>query len=1131
MTLHLHRGTDTGALADGLAALVATPLPDPFAEEVVVVPAKGVERWLTQRLSHRLGSGARGSDGICAGVRFLNPRSLVALLTGTERDDPWDPDRLVWPLLDVVDAALDEPWCRTLAQHLGHGVDGDLGELRRDRRYSVVRRLAGLLTSYAVQRPSLLADWEAGRDGDGAGADLPGDLTWQAELWRRVVDEVPADSPVRRHVATVAAIRDGADLALPDRLSMFGHTRLPVTELELLRAVGEVREVHLWLPQASPAAWDRIASDSSAAIDSGPVRRTEDTAGRAVAHPLLSSLGRDSRELQRSLSLLGPVESEPVASPSVVEPVETLLSRLQADLRADHDPGHDSGHDANEDAGRAATVARAPDPDDRSVQVHACHGATRQVEVLREVLVGLMQDSADSDDPLEPRDILVMCPDVEAYAPLFSAAFGLGEAAGPEAHPAHRLRVRLADRGLMGTNPLLALAASLVTVAGGRGKASEVLDLAASPPVRHRFRLSDDDVATLTVWVEQSGVRWGLTEEQRAAYRLDGFDQNTWRAGLDRILLGVAMAESDGRNLAAVLPLDDVGSAQVALAGRLAELVSRLERRVDGLRRASTLESWLTELRDGVLDLASTPVAEQWQVAQFEREIDGLRDAATGRSPELRLADVRTLLEQRTEPRPTRSNFRTGHLTVSTLVPMRSVPHRVVCLVGLDDGVFPRSTVTDGDDVLARDPLTGERDPRSEDRQLLLDAVVSARETLVVTYTGANEHSGQPRPPAVPLGELLDAVDRTCPGAREHVVTEHPLQPFDARNFAGRSGQPASFDRAALAGAVATTRPRTPRPPLLTSPLPPLPAADDGSRDVALTDLKAFLVHPVRAFLRQRLDVGVARDHDELDDALPVEVDALRAWAVGDRVLRDVLAGADPQGVLLAEQLRGDLPPRELGRRQLTTITQRAGQLISSSHQAREAEARSYDVTVALGAGTPEARPGSGPATPRRLTGVVPDVRGHRIVRVHYSSLSPRHRLEAWVDLLALAGGLPDQSWRSDVYGWHGRTKRPQHALVPPPDHTATALLGQLVDLYDRGMREPLPLPLRSSHAWAEATHSHREADRALVGAWESSDSSPVPGEQDDAAHVRVFGRKRPGQLPVGAGTPRRDVEPGRERR
>ncbi len=311
-----------------------------------------------------------------------------------------------------------------------------------------------------------------------------------------------------------------------------------------------------------------------------------------------------------------------------------------------------------------------------------------------------------------------------------------------------------------------------------------------------------------------------------------------------------------------------------------------------------------------MLDLADVPLTDQWQVTQFERELDAIREAGGGRGTELRLADVRTLVEQRTEPRPTRANFRTGHLTVATLVPMRSVPHRVVCLVGLDDGVFPRGTVTDGDDVLARDPLTGERDPRSEDRQLLLDAVMSAQETLVVTYTGANEHSGQPRPPAVPLGELLDALDRTVPGAREQVLTEHPLQPFDPRNFAE---PPRSFDRAALAGARATTRPRTPRPPLLPDPLPPAPPADDGSRDVALADLRAFLTHPVRGFLRQRLDVSVPAEHDEVDDALPVEVDSLQAYAVGDRVLRHVIAGAEPGGVLLAEQLRGDLPPLKLG--------------------------------------------------------------------------------------------------------------------------------------------------------------------------------------------------------------------------
>ena len=171
------------------------------------MPAKGVERWITQRLSHRLGTGARGSDGVCAGVRFLNPHSLVALLLGKERDDVWDPDRLVWPLLEVIDASLGEAWCATLAAHLGHGVDGEAGLLRQNRRYSVARRLAGLYASYAVQRPKLVTDWREGQDTDGVGSPLDDDLRWQAELWRRLIahiDEAAARCPARRDAGSTA---------------------------------------------------------------------------------------------------------------------------------------------------------------------------------------------------------------------------------------------------------------------------------------------------------------------------------------------------------------------------------------------------------------------------------------------------------------------------------------------------------------------------------------------------------------------------------------------------------------------------------------------------------------------------------------------------------------------------------------------------------------------------------------------------------------------------------------------------------------------------------------------------------------------------------------------------------------
>ena len=857
------------------------------------MPARGVERWLTQRLSHRLGSGPRGGDGVCAGVRFLSPHSLVALLLGKERDDPWDPDRLVWPLLEVIDASLDEPWCATLAAHLGHGADGEDGELRRSRRYSVARRLAGLFAGYAVQRPALVTDWREGRDTDGAGRRLDHDLAWQPELWRRVLHVVDAAPPDVRHHETLTRLASGGDgLDLPSRLSLFGHTRLPVTEVELLRALGALRDVHLWLPQVSAPLWDAL----DGLTEQGAVPRAEDTSIRAVGHPLLGSLGRDARELQRTL---GEVPSREVsATGGDGDGPAGLLGWLQADLRGNAEP----------DAATRRTRPLAAD--DRSVQVHACHGASRQVDVLREVLVGLLED----DPTLEPRDILVMCPDIETFAPLIEAGFGLADLPGArDGHPGHRLRVRLADRALSSTNPLLALASRLAELAGSRMTATEVLDLAGAEPVRRRFGFTDDDLAQLALWAEQSGVRWGLDGAHRSPYGLS-LRENTWDLALSRVLLGVTMSGDEHRHVAEALPVDDVSSNDVDLVGRFTEYVDRLRRFVDAAGDATTITQWTDVLSQGVGELASVPQRDAWQSAQFDRLLAATRDSAgdgddgaRGTGTPLLLADVRHLLEHRLGGRPTRSNFRTGTLTVCTMVPMRSVPHRVVCLLGLDDGVFPRAGSVDGDDVLARDPMTGERDVRSEDRQLFLDAILAARRTLVITYTGANEHTGSVRPPAVPLGELLDALDVTTAGdadaVREQVLVHHPLQPFDPRNLLpGALGghEPFSFDRSALAGATAARGARTPATTLLVEPLPPRPGSD-----VALADLHAFLAHPVRAFLRSRLDLTAPLEAEETHDAIPLTLDGLEKWAIGDRMLAEVLAGTNPPDVVRAEQLRG----------------------------------------------------------------------------------------------------------------------------------------------------------------------------------------------------------------------------------
>ena len=1068
--LRLHRAERTSTLVAALAGILSEPPGDPFAGEVVAVPAQGVERWLTQQLSLALGTsrapgGDHHGDGIAANIAFPSPSALVddvvAQVSGTAAagrpdDDPWAPARMQWTLLGVIDDAVDDPACAILARHLGHrsaagtgrgatsgaGTTSPAPGFRVGRRFGTAEHLTQLFRSYATHRPQMILDWVAGSDTDGVGDQLDEDVRWQPHLWRMLRERIDAPSPPERLDDVCTALRRQASAVdLPERIALFGATRLTTQQLAILSALGVHRDVNLFLPHASPALWEKMPRFD------GQVRRS-DIDARFIEHPLVASLSREVRELQVRLSDIADEDVHHRAD----EPVDTHLRRLQHAIRTD-------------------AVLPAVGVADGSVEVHTCHGPARQVEVLRELVLHMFQEAPD----LDPRDVIVMCPDVETYAPLIRASFGQSI----NVHPGHQLRVRLADRALRQTNPLLEVMSDLLELAGGRVKASEVLGLAESEPVRTRFDFSDDDLERLRQWTAESGARWGINDNQRKPFGLGGFGQNTFGAGLDRILLGVAADESELGWLDTALPLDDVDSADVDLAGRFAEFISRLDDSLATLRGPRPAVEWSQNLSRAMDLLTAVKSADSWQRSQAHRELAAATEH--GGQAIVRLADVRAMLAHRLAGRPTRANFRTGELTVCTMVPMRAVPHRVVILLGLDDESFPRVGSVNGDDIMGRNPCVGERDIRSEDRQLLLDATMSAIDRLVILFTGNDPVTGLRRPPAVPVGELIDSANAML-AEGSTVVRAHPLHAFDPVNF--DAGAPFSFDDSALAGARSAQSIQISEPEFLPEPLP------EKLGDVELADLIAFVEHPMRAFCRQRLGMYLPGDDEELSDVFSADLDGLDRWAIGDRMLQSRLAGVEGAALRAAELRRGSLPPFRLGGQVFQRIAGDVESLVTAAAPLHEKPSESRDVTVELGGG-------------RRLSGTVPGVHEGVVVRTIFSRVAPKHRVAAWVALLALSAS--ESGDRSAVvlgrgkYG--GRLARSD--IKSPPDPAAT--LRDLVAMRDAGLRAPLPLPTTAACEYATRRNRGDGVELAIEAA-EVSFKSDFGGEGQDLYVKYLYG-------------------------
>ncbi len=1119
-------------LVDALAQrLRDDPLPDPMQLERVAVPSRGSERWLSQQLAERLGgsetknpAGAT-ADGVCAGIDFPFPGALVeevvAAATGDDGNTAWTADRLMWPVLEILDGFDADDHAGELEPLRVHllGSDG----LDAARRTPLARRVADAFDRYNLLRPRMVRAWEDGvdahpeldaatrpdLDADTTIRSLPAKDRWQPHLWRWLRSLLGAESSAARLHRAVQTLEQGAGEAagtntelaawlrarLPPRVSVFGVTALPPAHLRLLAALGEVVDVTVYLLAPSPRLWT---------TDAGTLAEPR--------HPLLSSLGAvgagmawataQSRIPSDHIRWLDPDPGQPPAEPDPA----CLLARLQRDITADRRP-------EEQDAV----------PADDTVQVHGCHGPSRQVEVLREIVTGLL---ADEEAQLEPRDVLVMTPDLDTFAPLITALFDDNPAHTPEPEAGRppALRARIADRRLDSHNEVAAALLGLLDLVDSRVTASQVLDLLTAAPVQRRFGLEPGDVDALTGWVRDTGIHWGIDADHRAAHGQPTEPEHTWQAGLDRLRVGVAMADEDDRCIADVVPYDHVEGDDVDRLGRLSRALQTLFGHLRALEAPRPIDEWHAAALAAVDGLTALDRDERWQRQQVQAVLDGLVEAAqvTGEpnTVALTLSEIRGELRAKLGRQPAAAAYATGAITVCELAPLRAVPHKVVCLLGLDDGVFPRNPTAMGFDLVADDPQPADREARAEDRQLLLDAILAARGHLVATYTSREPRTNEAQPPSAPLGELIETVARTCGRAGDDqgaVVTHHPLQPFHWRYFAvGDVGQrdgegdgdglaarlPHSFDAEQLQAARAyREQPKTSRGFVDDE----LPAPTSEELDLSRLDLAAledFYRNPLQRLLRHRLGIATSLREGGVEDRDRWELDDLQRWQVRDEQLRRWCAGADLDAWRVTARRRGELPPGTPG----AFVLQQADDEVAALCEAVAAELGDGGPPAWMDAPVEVALDVGGRTV--TLTGTVGDRVGDRLVLLHASTLGAPKQLAAWLRLLAVAADGGDVT-EALVVGRQGR-EQPRTLKLTLADHDDPAgyardRLAELVALLWQGHRRALPLMPKTTAAYVEGGGApDMPVPKKAREAWEGNDRYPGEGAND--AVVLAFG-------------------------
>lgn len=1058
-------------LADLLAAQLRVRPPGPFERVEVVVNTWPTSRWLGEQLALGLGDpDTPFADGVAAHLRFPFPgqhlRELVDRLLAddpaaavTGGGDPWRASELVWPLLELLPALIARPeaaplrrWLERRAAPQGAAAGQTNGALELDRAlWQLGRGIADAVDDYTLYRPAMLTAWLAGQALDGGGQPLPAEQHWQPLLLRQLADRLERQPFGLRVQAAITRLQRAAAggmplaCALPDPLRLFGLSSMAPLQVELLQALSGLVEVELYLLTPCRELWRRRDQATSAPLGEAwllEVPRLEARFGRLGAEfqQLLEGTGvAQLGQWQEHDLFLGAATAAQTSGRS-----PTLLEQLQEQLV---DPPQRPGLELR--------------PGDQSLEFLACPGRLRQVQIVRDRVLQLLAD----DPSLAPRDVLVMTPQVDAFAPLVAAVFADGGATGVA------LPWRLTDRSQQSDPGIAQALLALLELGGERLTASALEGLLACGPLLIRHGIDPDEAGAITALLQRAGFRWGLDAGAR-----EGDRDHSLSWAIDRLLLGLVLPEQPGLAPGATAPLA-MGSS-LEQQTRWLGLLQGLRHALRQLAQPRTPAAWGPVLRQLLSNLFAGGGERAWELPPIHTAVADWLAVAGGSSLTVPAAVLAEVLGERLAADSGRFGHRSGALTISGLEPMRAIPHRVIVLMGLDGGAFPRQRERPGFHLLEHQRQLGDPSPADQDRYVLLESLLSARQHLLITWSSRDSRNGEQLMPCTPVRQWLTLLGQELgQPAMARLLREPAANPLERRNFLPEGEWPPICSDRRLLQARQLLERRRPVPP---TPLAATSAPLSGTPETGHGDLLGWLQAPQQRWL-ESLGLRPKEWDQQVLDLEPLSLtERERA-----RLLRASLipqeqppAGSSPDWQ--AEQRgRGTLPAGAAGVIEAQQLSQRWDSLqavLTELGEQRQAEAAA--------------------------AGLVADLswRGEHLVLAHTARAQPAQWLELWLALL-LACAAGQQPGSAVLVSRDNHRFRKLGCLAPLPASAALAQLEQLRELREQHRASCWPVPPRTGWAWAEAELGRAGSGlKAARGAWEGGFAGAGEREQEEMA-------------------------------